>query len=320
MREYIIHKILIIFIIISFSIALVNAAEKVTLPTGQTIDLWLKNQRGEDTTTFYQNDEVWIVFYSPSTFTVFADFILNYPESRYPPLTLATNIQVSGSGQVISYRYLISPNDPGGLYMIRVIVKDTAGRVLGQVDLKYNLLVTPPTPSTPPTPPTPSLIPVDILLAGTIIGVIAIGAIVIFLFIRPKKAPPIPPSLPPGPPEVGTEVAAPGTQPISLGTVPFFAGLELPTGQMIPISSTQQEFGRRDFEKYISREAANVISRRHFSIIFDARTKAFYITDLGSTNGTLVNNEDIRGKGRVEIKDGDIISPAGVLNIRFKAS
>jgi len=315
MRKYIIYTILIIFIIISFSIALVNAAERVTLPTGQTIDLWLKNQRGADTTTFYPNDEVWIVFYSPSAFNVFADFILNYPESRYPPLTLATNIQVSGSGQVISYRYSISSNDPEGLYIIRAIVKDNTGKILGQVDLKYNLIVTTTVP-----PPPPPIIPPEWIIAGTIIGAIVIGTIAIFLFIRTKKAPPIPPPLPPGPSEVGTEVAAPGTQPVSLGTVPFFAGLELPTGQIIPITSIQQEFGRRDFEKYISREAANVISRRHFSIIFDARTRAFYITDLGSTNGTLVNNEDIRGKGRVEIKDGDIISPAGVLNIRFKAS
>jgi hypothetical protein len=178
MRKYIIYTILIIFIIISFSIALVNAAEKVTLPTGQTIDLWLKNQKGEDTTTFYPNDEVWIVFYSPSAFNVFADFILNYPESRYPSLTLATNIQVSGSGRVIAYRYLINPTDPEGLYIIRAIVKDNTGRILGQVDLKYNLIVTTTVP-----PPPPPIIPPEWIMAEAM----AIGAIGIFLFTRLKK-------------------------------------------------------------------------------------------------------------------------------------
>ncbi len=44
------------------------------------------------------------------------------------------------------------------------------------------------------------------------------------------------------------------------------------------------------------------VSRRHARIFF--RDGKWYIEDIGSTNGTIVNDDDIRGKEPVEIKNG----------------
>lgn len=47
------------------------------------------------------------------------------------------------------------------------------------------------------------------------------------------------------------------------------------------------------------------VSRRHARIFY--RDGDWFIEDLESTNGTVVNNEDIRGKGSRKLSDGDEI-------------
>ncbi len=47
------------------------------------------------------------------------------------------------------------------------------------------------------------------------------------------------------------------------------------------------------------------VSRRHARIFYS--DGKWFIEDLGSTNGTIVDNEDIRGKGTQELKDGSEI-------------
>lgn len=49
-----------------------------------------------------------------------------------------------------------------------------------------------------------------------------------------------------------------------------------------------------------------------------AREKIFMIEDLGSANGTTVNNSEIRGKGRVPLKNDDVVSLGGVINLKFR--
>ncbi|MGC9086874.1 MAG: FHA domain-containing protein [Thermoproteota archaeon] len=94
------------------------------------------------------------------------------------------------------------------------------------------------------------------------------------------------------------------------------AKLEMPNSKILPISSVQQSFGRKDFEQFLDQTAAMTISRNHFTIYF--RGGKFFIEDQNSTNGTLLNGQEIRGTGPHEIKDGDIISPAGVISIKFR--
>lgn len=54
------------------------------------------------------------------------------------------------------------------------------------------------------------------------------------------------------------------------------------------------------------------VSRRHAQILFE--NGKFYIEDLGSTNGTFVNNKLITGK--VELKDGDVVK-LGLAVLKF---
>ena len=100
-------------------------------------------------------------------------------------------------------------------------------------------------------------------------------------------------------------------------TVTVAAKFVGPGGKIIPITSLPQTFGREDFRGIADESSLRVISRRHFTVSYDYHNGTFLIEDAGSTNGTLLNGEEIRGKGPVPLKDGDTVSPAGVLQLRF---
>jgi len=102
------------------------------------------------------------------------------------------------------------------------------------------------------------------------------------------------------------------------GTKQYYAGFEMPNGQIVPITDVNKEFGRQDFLSFVPPDVQSLISRRHFKISFAPRERTFMIEDLGSANGTMVNNSEIRGKGRVPLKNDDIVSLGGVVNLKFK--
>ncbi len=93
----------------------------------------------------------------------------------------------------------------------------------------------------------------------------------------------------------------------------------------IEIEAGENTFGRSDFENDLSAADLGYISNKdgekyHFRITKPAGV--FYIQDDNSTNGTEVNGEEIKGKGRIELKDGDKITLAGINSfiIIFKIS
>lgn len=101
------------------------------------------------------------------------------------------------------------------------------------------------------------------------------------------------------------------------------AMLVLP-GRMIEISQDETLYGRSDFENDISIDYINFISKKedgkyHFKIL--KQKGLFYIQDQ-STNGTILNNIEIKGKGMKELKNDDQITLAGINNfiITFKIS
>jgi pSer/pThr/pTyr-binding forkhead associated (FHA) protein len=59
------------------------------------------------------------------------------------------------------------------------------------------------------------------------------------------------------------------------------------------------------------------ISRRHAQISYEGGT--YFLEDLGSTNGTLLNNNDIKGTGKQALKDGDNIQ-LGTTLFKFKSA
>ncbi len=101
--------------------------------------------------------------------------------------------------------------------------------------------------------------------------------------------------------------------------------LVFPDGRYIEVYEQLRIFGREDFEGLIPEPYIQYITRREkggqFRIWCEVKSVnevVCYIRDDYSTNPTYVNNQPIRGMGWVKLNDGDIISPARVVNIVFK--
>jgi len=93
------------------------------------------------------------------------------------------------------------------------------------------------------------------------------------------------------------------------------ARIALPNGTEIQLTGNSRIIGRGDLARVLELNDLGLISRRHFEI--KSQDGQFHIEDLGSTNGTVFNGTDIRGKGPVVINDDDIIEPAGVISLKF---
>jgi len=175
-----------------------------------------------------------------------------------------------------------------------------------------------------------------LLFADVSIGLTAFFGILGLLFMaggvllfaqtqrKPTEAGPGPtplPSLQP-PPGTVTKVIQPGTiaiTPPGGGTITVTAWLQAPGGAL-PITRLPQTFGRDDFRNLVPPQLLETISRRHFTIGYDYVRSAFAIWDEGSTNGTYVNGVDIRGKGPIPLKYGDVIAPANAVQLKFAPS
>jgi len=93
------------------------------------------------------------------------------------------------------------------------------------------------------------------------------------------------------------------------------AKLALPNGIDIRLSGESKVIGRSDLARALSLDDLGLVSRRHFAVKLD--DEQFYIEDLGSDNGTLLNGKDISGQGPVILDDDDIIQPAGAIPLKF---
>ncbi|MEM1542887.1 MAG: FHA domain-containing protein [Ignisphaera sp.] len=218
-----------------------------------------------------------------------------------------------GTGEFIIDKWIITENDPTGTYQIRIRVFDPiTGDMLGDDYLiffvKERSIIE-------------SILKPEILTAIAIVAVAAIVGVV--LITRKPKEVVTPPIITAAKPPTGAGetvvVKAPGTVVMTRPTgetMTYIAGFRVGE-RMIPIRSLPQTFGREDFRGFIPEDALSFISRNHFEIRYDYSRGRFLIEDMGSTNGTLLNGEEIKGKGPQELKDGDIVSPAGTVNLRF---
>jgi hypothetical protein len=89
-----------------------------------------------------------------------------------------------------------------------------------------------------------------------------------------------------------------------------------PDGNNIVLTEATKSLGRNDFEKSVPPNVINMISRQHLFIKYE--NGKYYIDDYSSANGTKLNSIDIKGKGWQELKDGDKITIAGVLDMTYK--
>ena len=243
----------------------------------------------------------------------------------------ATETLYSGSLTLNDYQssYLplinpISDMTPAGTWTIVVTISNPATGQSGSASFEVLIGAAPsPTPSPSPSPISPLLI--SIIIAVVII-IAAIGAV---MYLRRPSTqrqaataqPPPQVTAPPTPrPSVSgpTVVAEKREAATKVGVVLY--RLRLPNGNEIPVTDVVKVFGRETFERYgVPPEALQMISREerggHFRIFL--RGNKWYVEDLNSTNGTLLNGKEIKGKGPQELKNGDTISPAGVLDLKF---
>ena len=115
---------------------------------------------------------------------------------------------------------------------------------------------------------------------------------------------PIPVTPPPLPAVSGT-----ATRPIALVRQPRHVLMDR-EGRYRLSTDSYAEYGRLDF---LDLPAASYISRTHFALKLE--DEQLYIRDLGSKNGTKVNGVDIRGKGWVPLKPGDVVEVANVITL-----
>jgi len=249
---------------------------------------------------------------------------------------------IPGVGKKKVFEWQIPETAPTGTYAIVLEFVDLSTGVTYTDTIYFKVVTSAVAPAPPPaeTQETQQGLPLaTIAVVAVVLAVVGIAAVMFLSRRKPEQLPPIiarpttpaappPPPPPPASPQTtggGETVVVPaGAGPASGGgeTLTSLARLVAPNGKVIPITSTRQRFGREDFVGLVDEDKLRLISRRsrpQFEIYFDNAKKAWFIVDYGSANGTYVNGEDIRGKGPVELKNGDVISPAGVIDLVFQA-
>jgi pSer/pThr/pTyr-binding forkhead associated (FHA) protein len=104
-----------------------------------------------------------------------------------------------------------------------------------------------------------------------------------------------------GAPPVGDTMPLPSAHPGATGGAELMIESGPDTGQSFRMSSTSARVGRSPDNDLILRDPAT--SGHHARL--ERRGSQFFIVDLGSTNGTLVNGEPVQEK---ELKHGDRVT------------
>lgn len=322
------------------------------------IDVAVVDQNGVVKTSFNIGDEVRLKItprQSPYMGVIAVTLVDPNGVATQPitPVNLCNGVYTEQTVRILK----IEPQTPQGEYTVYVTEFDCAGNQKGQDQRQFRVGAGGSAqPILPPPSPAPDYTPL-IIAAVVAVVMVAVAAAVAMRRRReeeritpppPTYPPPPPPSPPPAPaaPPPGSVSAsappatAPPSSPGGTAVLPRaggtavlppsqrtavaggtmvgtpFAYLDLPNGQSIPIVSTSREFGRDDFVNFISRDVAQFISSRHFRIYHIGGQ--WYVEDLGSTNGTQVDGQEIKGRGPVPIRNGSVISPAGVVKLTFR--
>jgi FHA domain len=93
------------------------------------------------------------------------------------------------------------------------------------------------------------------------------------------------------------------------------AKLILPGGLEILVKDYELILGRDDFIGSIPFEKLVFIGKKHFKLY--KLDDGFYIEDMDSKNGTMVNGSQIKDLGKIKLKNNDEISIANISKIIF---
>jgi len=269
----------------------------------QVPNFYIVNVQGQMTTAFYPGDVVMLRLVPYGTFA--GKLTIHYigpTGAQSQPQSYAycgsNTISTTQDIQILP----VTQQTLTGKYTLYIAVYDCANNPVRTVQLEFYVMPQSTSASLPPASA------IDPTLVTAIIALIAAGVVLtpagrrvlqrLFSQIIASRQPQF------GTGGGGTRVGSP------------IAFLVLPSGYTIPIAESSVEFGRDHFKPYLPPDTLKFISVRHFRIYYVGGQ--WYIEDLGSTNGTLLNGQEIRKKGPAPLKSGDVISPAGVINLVFK--
>lgn len=184
--------------------------------------------------------------------------------------------------------------------------------------------VTTPVQSTPPTVTkpgdSPSLLnqlfaPFTLISILSVIVIIILGLLLRMVYIKRWSSPAEVEEPSAAPPEATLHPDTPVTATSSSIPVATRARLSLPEGYKIAIISDKLVVGRAELARALGLDELCRISHQQFQIT--SIDGSYFIEDMGSVNSTSLNGEDIKGKGAVALKDGDIIEAAGTIKLKF---
>lgn len=293
-------------------------AVSVSLSNCGTVTVYTSDPYGSYENSFSTGETVYLTLNSQYPCAVYLTvFAVNPSGVRSTPVS-NYQLSLSPSHSTVAL-FSVSPQLQSGQWSIIAQLCTPSGSCVDTPAMTININYSPSTPSAAPPPPYPSwLIPAVIVVVAAVI----IGA-ALFVITRSR-----------GGGERGGEATVvrypiaqmPMPAPTTASSEKTRVGvalyrLILPNNVVVPVFEPMKIFGRETFEKFgVPRGVLEYISREdrggHFRIYL--RGTRWYIEDMNSTNGTLLNGVEIKGKGPQELKDGDVISPAGALNIVFK--
>lgn len=93
------------------------------------------------------------------------------------------------------------------------------------------------------------------------------------------------------------------------------AKLILPDNNHLTITQYERIFGREDFVGVLIADQLLFIGKKHFKLT--RLDDGFYIEDLNTKNSTRINGEDIKGLGKIKLKNNDRILLADTLNLLY---
>ncbi|WP_429222974.1 FHA domain-containing protein [Methanobacterium oryzae] len=95
----------------------------------------------------------------------------------------------------------------------------------------------------------------------------------------------------------------------------YWAKLVLKDKHEFLIKEYERIFGREDFLGITLTDDLIFIGKKHFKITKE--DDGFYIEDLGTKNGTMLNGKEIKELGKRKLQNGDEILVAKILNIKY---
>lgn len=95
----------------------------------------------------------------------------------------------------------------------------------------------------------------------------------------------------------------------------LLAKLILPDNNEFIINEYERIFGREDFVGAIIVDDLLFLGKQHFKLTL--MDDGFYIEDMDTKNGTMVNEEEIKGMGKIKLRNQDEILVAKVLKLKY---